>query len=58
VKTVCANGGNAISGPSVDTTARTIVFSNKAMVGSNGEAGTVNGTVNFVANAATPACAT
>lgn len=50
--------GNPITGLTVDTAARTIVFNNKAMVGSNGEAGTVNGTVNFAANATTPACGT
>jgi hypothetical protein len=48
--------GSPITGLTVDTTARTIAFSNKAMVGSSGEAGTVNGTLNFVANAGTPAC--
>jgi hypothetical protein len=50
------NNGNPITGLTVDTTARTIVFANKVLAGASGEAGTVNGTANFPANSGTPAC--
>jgi len=50
------NSGNPITGITVDTGARTIVFANKVLAGSSGEAGTVNGTLTFPANNGTPAC--
>lgn len=50
------NSGNPISGLTVDTTARTIVFANKVLNGSSGEVGTVSGTATFPANSGTPAC--
>lgn len=45
------NAGNPITGLSVDTSARTITFTNKVLTGSAGETATVNGTVSFPANA-------
>jgi hypothetical protein len=50
------NSGNPITGLTVDTTARTIVFSNKVLTGSSGELGTVSGTATFPVNNGTPAC--
>jgi hypothetical protein len=50
------NSGAAITGITVDTTARTAVFNSKVLAGSAGEAATLAGTVSFGASAATPAC--
>jgi len=50
------NSGAALTGLTVDTAAKTIVFNNKAMTGSAGELGTLSGTVSFPANATTAAC--
>ena len=50
------NSGAAITGITVDTTARTAVFNNKVLAGSAGEAATLAGTASFGASAATPAC--
>lgn len=50
------NSGAAITGLAVDTTAKTVAFNNKVLVGSGTEAGTLAGTVSFQANAGTPAC--
>jgi hypothetical protein len=49
------DGGAAISGITVDTTARTAVFNSKVMAGSAGEAGTLAGTANF-GSSTTAAC--
>jgi hypothetical protein len=49
------NSGAAITGITVDTTARTAVFNNKALTGSAGEAGTLAGTVSF-GSSTTAAC--
>ena len=48
--------GAAITGLTVDTAAKTVVFNNKALAGSGTEAGTLAGTVSFPANAGTAAC--
>lgn len=48
--------GAAISGITVDTSARTLRFAAKVLAGSSGEAGTLDGTASFPANAGTPAC--
>jgi hypothetical protein len=54
-----SNSGNPITGVAVDTTARTIVFSNKALSDTtSGGAVTLSGTVTFQANTGTPACGT
>lgn len=50
------DSGNAITGVTVDTTAKTLTFTAKTMSGSSGEVGTVAGTVGFPANATTAAC--
>lgn len=50
------NNGAVISGITVDTTARTLVFNNKALAGLGTDVATVAGTAAFGANAATPAC--
>lgn len=49
------NSGAAIAGITVDTTARTAVFDNKAMTGAAGEAGTLAGTASF-GSSTTAAC--
>ena len=48
--------GTAITGLTVDTTAKTVVFNNKVLAGSGTELGTLAGTANFQANTGTPAC--
>ena len=50
------DNGAAITGITVDTTARTAVFNNKVLAGAATEAGTVAGTASFGASATTPAC--
>ena len=50
------DSGNAITGVTVDTAAKTLTFTAKTMTGSSGEVGTVAGTVGFPANATTAAC--
>ena len=50
------DSGNAITGVTVDTAAKTLTFTAKTLSGSSGEVGTVAGTVGFPANATTPAC--
>lgn len=50
------SSGAAITGITIDTTARTAVFNNKAMAGAATEAGTLAGTPSFGASTATPAC--
>lgn len=50
------DSGNAITGVTVDTTAKTLTFTAKTLSGSAGEVGTVAGTVGFPANATTAAC--
>ena len=53
------NSGNPITGVTVDSTARTIVFNSKALNDpTTGGAATLSGTVSFQANAAVPACGT
>lgn len=49
------NSGSEVGGVTVDTAARTLVFTNRALL-SDSAAATVNGTVKFEANSATPAC--
>lgn len=49
------DNGAAISGITVDTTARTAVFNNKVMAGAAGEAGTLAGTASF-GSSTTAAC--
>jgi hypothetical protein len=49
------DNGAAISGITVDTTARTAVFNNKVMAGAAGEAGTLAGTAGF-GSSTTAAC--
>lgn len=44
------NSGNPITNVTVDTTAKTVTFNNKALAGSAGELGTLAGTVGFPAN--------
>ena len=48
--------GAAITGLTVDTTAKTIVFNNKVLAGTGTDIGTLAGTVGFQANTGTPAC--
>ena len=48
--------GAAIVGVTVDTTAKTVAFNNKALTGGGTELGTLAGTVSFPANAGTAAC--
>jgi len=48
--------GAAITGLTVDTTAKTVAFNNKVLAGNGTEAGTLAGTVGFQANTGTPAC--
>lgn len=48
--------GNAITGVTVDTAAKTLTFTAKILTGSAGEVGTLSGTVGFPANATTAAC--
>ena len=51
-----ANNSTAITGLTVDTTAKTVVFNNKVLAGSGTELGTLAGTANFQANTGTPSC--
>jgi hypothetical protein len=51
-----SDNGLAITGVTVDTTAKTLTFTAKTMSGFSGEVGTVAGTVPFPANATTAAC--
>lgn len=46
------NGGNPITGATVDLAAKTISFNNKVLTGNAGEAGTLSGTASFPANSA------
>lgn len=48
--------GAAIGNVTVDTSARTVVFANKALADGAGSVATLAGTANFGANAGTPAC--
>ena len=48
--------GAPISGVTVNTTARTVTFTNKVLNGSGGATATVNGTTGFAANKAAAAC--
>lgn len=50
------NSGAAITGLTVDTTAKTVAFNNKVLAGFGTEAGTLAGTVSFQSNTGTPAC--
>jgi hypothetical protein len=50
------NSGAAITGLTIDTSARSIAFANKVLAGATTEAGTVAGTASFEANKGTPAC--
>lgn len=50
------DNGNAITGVTVDTAAKTLTFTAKTLSGSAGEVGTLAGTVAFPANATTAAC--
>jgi hypothetical protein len=50
------NGGNPITGLTVDTVARTVTFANKVLRGSGGEVGTLSGAMGFQPNATTAAC--
>ncbi len=49
------NSGAAITGVTIDTTARTAVFNNKVLAGAAGEAGTLAGTASF-GSSTTAAC--
>lgn len=49
------SSGAAITGITVDTTARTAVFNNKVLAGAAGEAGTLSGTASF-GSSTTAAC--
>ena len=50
------NSGAALTGVTVDTSAKTLAFNNKALSGSAGERGTLAGNLSFPANAGTAAC--
>lgn len=50
------NAGAPITGVVVDTAARTLSYNAKVLNGGSGEVATVNGSVGFPANSATPAC--
>ncbi|MDO9285158.1 MAG: hypothetical protein Q7U26_09705 [Aquabacterium sp.] len=50
------DSGKPIAGVTVDTAAKTLSFTAKALSGSAGEVGTLSGTVGFPANATTAAC--
>ncbi|OGB02570.1 MAG: hypothetical protein A3E25_08520 [Burkholderiales bacterium RIFCSPHIGHO2_12_FULL_69_20] len=50
------DSGNAITGVTVDTAAKTLAFTTKVLSGGAGEIGTLSGTVGFPANTTTAAC--